>query len=581
MAEIYAVLTPDRFSRAHTHMTELSLEEANNRQSTPMPQLPEGDSQESIQTALARVEGVMSQLLEAQRMCRLEVESRWADLEAHGQKLKVELACLRASAGEPKQEEAAEADGENCGGQPGNAVASWLTTEKRHSNGHGHDVSPAEEAAMAVAEAEEGVVASTTEEGVGWVRYVKSPRFDMLVGCVILVNVLVMSLQVQYDGYIVESSHFCHEGMDCSLIDHLSSLKKSAETFFYVFEVIFALLFTGELIARLLANGLGYLRSNMNKGDAIIVIVGNVDAFLLTPLTDGGGATSQVSLLRVARLVRLVKVLRVMRVMKAFKPLRVLVSSVANSIPALGWSMTLLFVLELMGAIFLAQVLRPAIQDPDRLWTSREWLFNRFGTLTRSLLTVFEVTMAPGGFLQYRVLYDDVHPVFGLLICLYVVVVTFAIVRVITAMFLKETLSASDSESRLMAFEMANQREAYARKICSTLDQHMGVEDGHGRISRSGLMKLLNLGRMREWLDDIDLDEADALRLFKALETGDNAVHLRDYISALLQMSERPGNRDVIIHHETRSILERIMRLESVMQAHGSRSSLDVPTLTI
>merc|ERR1719382_71737 len=116
---------------------------------------------------------------------------------------------------------------------------------------------------------------------------------------------------------------------------------------------------------------------------------------------DSGGGMSSLVVLRVTRLVRLAKVLRGMRVMKAFTPLRVLVGAVTASVGALGWSIALLFVLELMGAIFLAQVLRPEIQNMDRDPEQRMMLWQTFGTWDNAMFSIFEITMAPGGFIKY------------------------------------------------------------------------------------------------------------------------------------------------------------------------------------
>ena len=58
------------------------------------------------------------------------------------------------------------------------------------------------------------------------------------------------------------------------------------------------------------------------------------------------------AVLRVARLAKLAKVFRVMRVLRAFKHLRILVNTIAHSVGALMWSMTLLFVFELIGDRF-------------------------------------------------------------------------------------------------------------------------------------------------------------------------------------------------------------------------------------
>merc|ERR1719433_587701 len=117
-------------------------------------------------------------------------------------------------------------------------------------------------------------------------------------------------------------------------------------------------------------------------------------------------------MLRIFRLLRLMKVLRVVRLMKEFAPLRVLVQAVMSSVGALAWSLTLLFVLEVIGAILLAQSLQTVIQNEAHDLQLREKLWNAAGTMARAWLSLFEITMAPGSFVQHRYLYDEVSPGF-------------------------------------------------------------------------------------------------------------------------------------------------------------------------
>merc|ERR1712100_561523 len=93
------------------------------------------------------------------------------------------------------------------------------------------------------------------------------------------------------------------------------------------------------------------------------------------------------------------------------------------------------------------------------------FIWKAFGTWTHSMFTIFEITMAPGGFIKYRRLYEEVHFAFGAFFVIYVCVVTFAVVRVITAMFLKATLSASDSDEEDTAREKSERWSNYVKSL--------------------------------------------------------------------------------------------------------------------
>ena len=117
---------------------------------------------------------------------------------------------------------------------------------------------------------------------------------------------------------------------------------------FGVIEYVLTIIFLVEIVLRLAANGLRYLRSMMRMADFIIVTISILDLWVLAPLGESGG--SGMAILRITRLAKLAKVFRVVRVLEFFKPLRILVSTVAHSVGALAWSMILLFVCEVIGS---------------------------------------------------------------------------------------------------------------------------------------------------------------------------------------------------------------------------------------
>jgi len=383
---------------------------------------------------------------------------------------------------------------------------------------------------------------------------VKSPKFDMTLGALIVFNTMIMSLQIEYQGQILSQ-----DIADACRPNCPSRTWHFAEVSFLVLEQFFTVAFAVELALRMSVDGWRYLKSWSNFGDALIVIVSSIDSWVLTPI--GNNGFQNVAILRLVRLVRLSKVLRVVRVMKAFKSLRVLVSAVAYSVGALGWSMTLLFVFELIGAIFLAQVLRPIIEEEEDE-ELRDFLVRKFGTWTHSMMSLFEITMAPGGFIAYRVLYEQVHVVFGLFIATYVCVVTFAVVRVITAMFLKATLSASDHDEARTAKDKAKQRDAYSQRLRELVES----EDPAGRITEEEFVEVVRLPNMREWLEDLSMTEEAAMRLFRAMEKGGGQILFAEFIVALMRTRGGPKGADsVVMLWESLSSFERIKALHKAM----------------
>jgi len=546
------------------------------------------------QVQLEHLQKAVASLLRAQHVYRLEVEKRWDAMHAESLKVESELCHLQSTKAHPmevhvssfglpgRQTTPSSADGwtepkrlpinysfgSEAKAQSG-CQACGVTGERRQQNHWGTRTITlkAEEDVFRQIETQKSREWMLLTHPCQWRQWLESEKFDMFMGVIIVMNMVVMICRVQYDGVMVHPS---------GTRERSSTVENTLE----VTEQIFTILFFVELILRLFLHGPKYLKSIMNFLDTTVVVVSCMEMWFFT---SGNG---HISILRIFRLLRLMKVVRVVRVMNAFKPLRVLVNAVTNSIGALWWSMTLLFVLEMIGAILLAQTLKPAIEDETRDMSQREDLWGKFGTMLRAWLTLFEITMAPGGFVLHRNLYDDVHPLFSFAIALYVCFVTFAVTRVITAMFLKETLKASENDTKHFDERAQTLKEKSFREMCQGIlpDQANGTEGGQDRIDEAGLETLLSYRRVNDWLEELDIQKDDAELLFRALEDEDGSVALHEFFEALSQMSRNSKGREVILQFVSYKVLERLSRLQSllqqkaIMQGHLSPDGVDINT---
>merc|ERR1719198_2308527 len=122
-------------------------------------------------------------------------------------------------------------------------------------------------------------------------------------------------------------------------------------------------------------------------------MVSSIQLYVLEPfnLASIGG---NLTLFRLFRFVRFLRLFRVVRTMKVFSTLRILVKTCVSSARALVWSMVLLFFVMFMGGLFLAELLKAFIRDPSRAMHWRKWTYVHYGTGSRAIYTLFEVTLA-------------------------------------------------------------------------------------------------------------------------------------------------------------------------------------------
>merc|ERR1712032_948180 len=171
------------------------------------------------------------------------------------------------------------------------------------------------------------------------------------------------------------------------------------------------------------------------------------------------------TMLRLMRLCKLVRVLRVLRVFKFFSVLRVLISSIVRGMGSLFWSMCVLFLLILLAGVLMSQVLADYILDEKNPLSTREWVFTHYGGSARATLTMFEATMS-GCWPNYsRRLVEEVSVSYAVFFVAYISAVVFAVTRIISAIFLKDTLESSKKEADNLIVELRGERMDLMRKL--------------------------------------------------------------------------------------------------------------------
>merc|ERR1740123_2267526 len=117
--------------------------------------------------------------------------------------------------------------------------------------------------------------------------------------------------------------------------------------------------------------------------------------------------------------------------------------------------MILMVLLMLMGATFLCQMLHDFVVDEQADFATRMWVNDRFGSGNKALYTFFEMTFSGGWPLSASRVVKDVSPYYVIFFALYVTFVVFGLIRIISALFLSETLQQANRESEIMVIHNA------------------------------------------------------------------------------------------------------------------------------
>jgi len=364
-------------------------------------------------------------------------------------------------------------------------------------------------------------------------KTVESKTFNILVGLLILANGFVMAMRLELGGKAGEIALGRRED-DGSWED--------GEAVFNIVEHVFNILFVLELLLRATIMRLTLCTDPTSLFDVIIVAVSSIQLYILEPLNLKAGGN--VTLFRMLRFVRFVRVIGLVRVMKMFSDLRVLVQTCISSFKALVWSMVLLFLIMTMSGLFLCELLKEYIRDTDRSVEMRSWVYQYYGTSSRAIFTMFELTLSGCWPNYFRPLIENVSGFFVIFTVMYISGVVFAINTIIKALFLKETLVIASNDAEMMINEANKKKHRYVHK----LEKFFKAIDttGDGKLCYEEFEACMNHSEVKTWMQVLELEVQDARALFNLLDDGDGAVSHEDFLKGVMRLKGQARCVDVV-----------------------------------
>ncbi|OLQ14221.1 hypothetical protein AK812_SmicGene1705 [Symbiodinium microadriaticum] len=287
--------------------------------------------------------------------------------------------------------------------------------------------------------------------------------------------------------------------------------------------------------------------------------------YIIMPLASAGGLGGEhknIVLLRLVRALKALRAIRMVRTLRLFTGLRLLVKACQCFLPSLGWSMVLLGVFMSMGALVLGTLLQvpeawfgdwgnrssylayscsmpSRICFPDLLERKRgieknalsfspldrrrSWkiqlrmlalpapVWMRYGTAYRALYTLYEITFAGR----------------------YITIIVFAVIRVISAIFLKDTLDAANNDAEHLVVERLRKKAEYVEKLEQVF--HAMDDSGDGMITEERLTNILANPVAKAYFQTLDVDIYESAALFHLLDNGDGEVTLEEFIEGIMR----------------------------------------------
>eukprot|EP00927_Polykrikos_kofoidii_P011765 TRINITY_DN15024_c0_g3_i2.p1 TRINITY_DN15024_c0_g3~~TRINITY_DN15024_c0_g3_i2.p1 ORF type:complete len:704 (+),score=158.06 TRINITY_DN15024_c0_g3_i2:75-2114(+) len=288
----------------------------------------------------------------------------------------------------------------------------------------------------------------------------------------------------------------------------------------------FCVVFVLEIVFRVLASGglAAYFCSKTewawNMFDFVVVSISVVDyGFSFDQLANLSGAR----LLRLLRIVRFIRFVRVVRVFRLIEELRTVVSSAISSLKALVWTLMLMFLMIYVVALCMTQVFlesRPTASDDSyiELW---------WGSLFRTLLTLFQcITSGTTWDQLLRPLIEDLGPLAGFGFILYIAFCVFALLNVITGVFVEKALVNAEHDKV----------EFLRDRICDAFRRIISVDDGTS-ITAEKFEEMVNTEEIQEYFKAIDVDTGDSNTIFQILDADKSgSIDVVEFITGCMRL---------------------------------------------
>jgi len=368
--------------------------------------------------------------------------------------------------------------------------------------------------------------------------------FDFVFAFAIIANAFVMLLKLEKTGQKI--------GYDYRLQNAEDERWPNADEIFDVLDWVFCVVFLLEFLIRVGVERRHWFQSLWNYFDLVLITSAWFEKLIQSVQLD-------MSLFRLVRLLRLARVLRIVRLVRAFRELRVLIRTVVSSVRALFWSVILLGLMLMMAAIFLGQILQDTLEDPATDDHVRSFVWLQFGTAGHTIYTLFVWMLSGSWAITATRLIQEVDGRYSIFVVVYIVIMNFTLIRVVGAVFIKDTWAAAKKDTESVIEEVMQESSKYAAKVEKMFKEF--DEDGDGFLTKEQFHRLVGDHRLQAWLAIMEIDSFEIKGIFDLLDNGDGLLSCSELITGAMKCRGDAKEVDLI------SVIYEVQKLKHIILA--------------
>jgi len=390
---------------------------------------------------------------------------------------------------------------------------------------------------------------------------VKHDRFEAFIACLILANAIIMCFEVQYEGIQI-GFELQYDGIE---VDAVTSWPGAPVTLSFL-DWLFGITFFLEAILKVLTLRVAYFKAYWNWLDFVCVL-----AFVADKVFEALSASPfDAQVIRLTRLFRLVRLVRLIRTLEHLDVLYVMISAIKGMTMIVVWSVSLLSVLLMTCALFLSRYLHSVYFNVVATEASdlakQQLLFKYFGTFSRCMLSMFEITLANWGPVA-RLLAEEVTEWFSVICVIHKLTIGFAVIGVINGVILQETFKVANTDNQVMV-RQKRRAKAQMKKKTEALFKALDY-DKDGQLDFEEFMVIAKQPDVMLWLESLEFETDDLLTLFLLLDKdGDSKLSLNELCSQFPRLRGSARTIDVLA---MRNGIPSTQLLEEICQETGEK----------
>lgn len=206
------------------------------------------------------------------------------------------------------------------------------------------------------------------------------------------------------------------------------------------------------------------------------------------------------------------------------------------------WALGILLLIIYMFAIVITQSVSDfRLDHPSRNVND---MLRYYGSLAETVFTLFMVISGGVSWINPAEELIMIHWSFAIWMSLYVSFVVFAVLNIVTGIFIQSAMKSAEADQDLVIQEEMHHQDSLAQGFLEVF-RHCD-EDNSGYIDQEEFTKHVSDQRVRAFLHHLGLDVAEAQGLFRLLDVGGTGrVYAKEFVIGCQQLKGPAKNVDV------------------------------------